>query len=108
MNSVFRLNWLVLHPNPGFAIRNCRVGPARFERRPTAKQCRELMVGRRGEAPLVPPYKLPSLKNWHALPRSRIRDRAPHGQRESRIVFRQDASQIEQDIVLLDAAEDAD
>ena len=33
-----------------------RVGPARFERRPTIRKHREIMVGRRGEAPLVPPY----------------------------------------------------
>ena len=34
-----------------------RVGQARFERRPTIGKRREFMVGRRGEAPLVPPYK---------------------------------------------------
>ncbi len=28
---------------------------------------REIMVGRRGEAPLVPPYKLPSFKRALAL-----------------------------------------
>ena len=33
-----------------------RVGPARFERRPTIRKHQEIMVGRRGEAPLVPPY----------------------------------------------------
>ena len=33
-----------------------RVGQARFERRPTIGNRREIMVGRRGEAPLVPPY----------------------------------------------------
>ena len=32
-----------------------RVGPARFERRPTLGNRREIRVGRRGEAPLVPP-----------------------------------------------------
>ena len=31
----------------------CRVGQARFERRPTIGKRREFMVGRRGEAPLV-------------------------------------------------------
>ena len=35
-----------------------RVGPARFERRPTIGNRREILVGRRGEAPLVPPYRL--------------------------------------------------
>ena len=39
-----------------------RVGPARFERRPTIRKLRDLLVGRRGEAPLVPPYILPSFK----------------------------------------------
>ncbi len=34
----------------------CRVGPARFERRPTIGKCRENRVGQRGEAPLAPPY----------------------------------------------------
>ena len=37
-----------------------RVGPAQFERRPTIGNRREFMVGRRGEAPLVPPYRLRS------------------------------------------------
>ena len=40
----------------GAIVFQCRVGPARFERRPTIGKCRENMVGRRGEAPLVPPY----------------------------------------------------
>ena len=35
-----------------------RVGPAQFERRPTIRKHREILVGRRGEAPLVPPYSL--------------------------------------------------
>ena len=35
-----------------------RVGPARFERRPTISKRRELLVGRRGEAPLVRPDSL--------------------------------------------------
>ena len=38
------------------------MGQARFERRPTIVQSLEIMVGRRGEAPLVPPYILPSFK----------------------------------------------
>ena len=33
-----------------------RVGPARFERRPTIRKHRDWLVGRRGDAPLVPPY----------------------------------------------------
>jgi len=33
-----------------------RVGQARFERRPTITAQLKIMVGRRGEAPLVPPY----------------------------------------------------
>ncbi len=45
-----------------------RAGPARFERRPTIMNLRELLVGRRGEAPLVPPYILPSFKKALALP----------------------------------------
>ena len=44
-----------------------RVRPARFERRPTILKPRELLVGRRGEAPLVPPYILPSFKKALAL-----------------------------------------
>ena len=39
-----------------------RVGPARFERRPTISNHRELPVGRRSEAPLVPPDILSSFK----------------------------------------------
>ena len=39
-----------------------RVGQARFERRPTMKNLRELIVGLRGEAPLVPPYILCNFK----------------------------------------------
>ena len=31
-----------------------RVEPVRFERRPTTTKRQELMVGRRGEAPLIP------------------------------------------------------
>ena len=41
--------------------KSCRVGPARFERRPTNAALIDgvvhRVVGRRGEAPLVPPYK---------------------------------------------------
>ena len=40
----------------GHRLFQCRVGPAQFERRPTIGKCRENRVGRRGEAPLVPPY----------------------------------------------------
>ncbi len=42
----------------GDRLFQCRVGPTRFERRPTIRKHREFMVGRRGEAPLVPPYRL--------------------------------------------------
>ena len=35
-----------------------RVGPARFVRRPTIRVCWRIVVGRRGDAPLVPPYGL--------------------------------------------------
>ena len=35
-----------------------RMGPAQFERRPTIGKRREILVGRRGEASLVPPYRL--------------------------------------------------
>jgi len=48
--------------NQGNRRFQCRVGPARFERRPTIRKRRELMVGLRGETPLVPPYILPSFK----------------------------------------------
>ena len=37
------------------------MGPARFERWPTQKKHRELMVGQCGETPLVPPYSLLNL-----------------------------------------------
>jgi hypothetical protein len=50
-----------------------RVGPARFERRPTIMRRRELLVGRRGEASLVPPYNLPSFKKALALAQKRTR-----------------------------------
>ena len=44
-----------------------RAGPARFERRPTIGKCREILVGRRDEAPLVPPYRLRSPNKAMAL-----------------------------------------
>ena len=37
-------------------------GTARFERRPTIVPSLEIVVGRRDEAPLVPPYSVCSLK----------------------------------------------
>ena len=43
------------------------MGPARFQRQPTIMNLRELLVGRRGEAPLVPPYILSSFKKALAL-----------------------------------------
>ena len=52
-----------------------RVGPARRERRPTIRKLRELLVGRRGEAPLVPPYILPSFKKALALFCGRVASR---------------------------------
>ena len=53
-----------------------RVGQAQFERRTTIVPTLEIMVGRRGEAPLVPPYIQPRFKKALALvngerPRSR-------------------------------------
>ena len=42
----------------GHRLFQIRVGPARFEGRPTIRKRREVLVGRRGEAPLVPPYSL--------------------------------------------------
>ena len=38
------------------SVESRRVGPARFERRPTIRGLDNILVGRRGEAPLVPPY----------------------------------------------------
>ena len=35
-------------------------------------QSREILVGRRGEAPLVPPYILPGLKKALALTKARL------------------------------------
>ena len=51
----------------GHCLFQSRVGPARFERRPTEHDSQEIMVGRRGEAPLVPPYGLTSFKKALAL-----------------------------------------
>jgi len=53
-----------------------RAGPARFERRPTIMKQGEFMVGRRGEAPLVPPYILPSFKKALALGQTRSGERS--------------------------------
>lgn len=39
----------------GNRLFECRVGPARFDRRPTLCEFRHLLVGPRGETPLVPP-----------------------------------------------------
>ena len=50
-----------------------RVGPARFERRPTIRKHREIMVGRRGEAPLVPPYSFRSPNKAMALLSTQVR-----------------------------------
>ena len=47
------------------------MGPARFERRPTILHRREIMVGRRGEAPLVPPDFSTKFKKALALPNTR-------------------------------------
>ena len=44
-----------------------RGGPAQFERRPTIGKRREIMVGRRGETPLVPHYRCRSPKKALAL-----------------------------------------
>ena len=33
---------------------------------PPKAKCRKMMVGRRGEAPLVPPYILPNFKKAHS------------------------------------------
>ncbi|MCX7408544.1 MAG: hypothetical protein NTZ32_10720 [Planctomycetales bacterium] len=41
--------------------------PARFERRPTIEKYRTMMVGRRGDAPLDPPFILPGFKQALAL-----------------------------------------
>ena len=46
------------HVGRGHHLVQRRVGPARFERQPTIGKRREILVGRRGEAPLVPPYSL--------------------------------------------------
>ena len=49
-----------------------RVGLAQFERRPTIGNRREIRVGRRGEAPLVPPYSFRSLNKAMALEESPV------------------------------------
>ncbi len=47
----------------------CRVGPARFERRPTIRTHRELTVGRRGESPLVSTYFCGVTTGWRGRTR---------------------------------------
>ena len=54
------------HPH-GSSQFQSRAGQARFERRPTLTNLRELMVSRRGEAPLVPPYILCNFKRDGAV-----------------------------------------
>ena len=49
-----------------------RVGQAQFERRPTIMQSLEIMLGRRGKAPLVSPGILPSFKQALALMSERL------------------------------------
>ena len=58
---------LIGRSNQGHRLFQSRVGPTRFERRTIKHNSREIMVGRRGEAPLVPPYGLPSFKTALAL-----------------------------------------
>ncbi len=48
---------LLLRIVQGHHLFQSRVGPVRFERRPTIGTQLEIMVGRRVEAPLVPPYR---------------------------------------------------
>gem|GEM_PF-1233321 len=69
ISSSFHLNGSIPAATVTRAIGFFNVGwrPVRFERRPTIRKRRELMVGRRGEAPLVPPYILPSFKKALAL-----------------------------------------
>ena len=57
-----RASCVVVNAEPS-PFQGRRVGPARFERRPTLGNRREIMVGRRGEAPLFPPDSL-SNRNW--------------------------------------------
>ena len=49
-----------------------RAGPAQFERRTTLGKRREIMVGRRDEAPLVPPYRLRRPNKAMALGRREV------------------------------------
>ena len=51
-----------LEPRHGSSQFQSRVEQARFKRRPTMKNLREFLVGRRGKAPLVPPYTLCNFK----------------------------------------------
>ena len=57
---------VVSHHTRGQRLLQRRVGPARFERRPTILKHRDLRVGWRGEAPLVPPDILLHLKRAFA------------------------------------------
>ncbi len=52
----------IAHLRPVSNWKWCRVGQARFECRPTNEDCREALVGQRGEAPLVPPDRLRKFK----------------------------------------------
>ena len=72
---------IATHPTrQGHRLFQSRVGPARFERRPAIVKLRELLVGRRGEAPLVLPYILPSFKRALALSNTAtlLAKRPPH------------------------------
>ncbi len=80
LTDLFRVRWTErIHEewisgvlkDQGHRLFQGRVGPARFERRPTIRKRRELLVGRRGEAPLVPPYILPSFIKALALLKDR-------------------------------------
>ena len=55
--------------DPGHRLFQRRVGPARFERRPIIGNRRDIkiMVGRRGDAPLVPPYRFRRLNKAMVL-----------------------------------------
>jgi len=53
LNSITASHLFPQSRNPGNRLFQCRVGPVRFERRPTIKKRRELMAGLRGETPLV-------------------------------------------------------
>ena len=65
LTDLFRVRWTErIHEewisgvlkDQGHRLFQGRVGPARFERRPTIRKRREIRVGRRGETPLAP-YK---------------------------------------------------